>query len=353
MKSDASPLVSKLTLLVLTLILGCLVLLVVRAYLPGGSRAATTVAENESSIPADDSQPTANPLPAPIVKRNPLGASAFRAATNVTVPIARRTEPELRTEAANDQANIGATTFGSGDEPAVDVIDTLAANGSALLAGIVTLSGTPKPEIPIDLGKTCGPLRSKPVTTRHYVVGPQGQLANVVVSIRSGLLRKYGPVQPAPVLDQVSCMFEPYMMGVVAGQTFQIRNSDPTMHNVHATPRLNKEFNLGQPLQGQVTERSFPLPEMFIRLKCDVHPWMFTYVSVFDHPYFAVTDTNGFFQLPAQIPAGNYVIGASHLKTGIELTQEVTLREGEQRSIQFQFTVPSSAQQQGNVVRSN
>jgi len=353
MKSDASPLVSKLTLLVLTLILGCLVLLVVRAYLPGRSRAVTTVAENDTAASADDSQPGANPLPAPIVKRNSSSASAFRGPTNVAVPIARRTEPELRTEAASDRATIRATAFGSGGEPAIDVIETLAANGSALLAGIVTLSGTPKSEVPIALGSTCGPLQSKPVTTRHYVVGPQGQLANVVVSIRSGLLRKYGPVQPAPVLDQVGCMFEPYMMGVAAGQTFQIRNSDPTMHNVHATPKINREFNLGQPLQGQVTERSLPLPEMFIRLKCDVHPWMFAYVSVFDHPYFAVTDTNGFFQLPAQIPAGNYVIGASHLKTGIDLTQEVTLREGEQRSIQFQFTVPSSAQPQGNVVRSN
>ena len=77
------------------------------------------------------------------------------------------------------------------------------------------------------------------VTTRHYVVGPQGQLANVVVYIKSGLLRKYDPVRPAPVLDQIGCMYEPYVLGVVAGQTFQIRNSDPVLHNIHATPKIN------------------------------------------------------------------------------------------------------------------
>ena len=353
MKPDASPIVSKLTLLVLTLILGCLVLLVVRSYLPTRTHATATVAENQPAAPVEYPVPTVNPLPASIGKRNPPSASAFRGSTNVTAPTARRTEPDVPAEAVHDRPAIGANAFGSPGEPAADVIEVLAANGSALLAGIVTLSGTPKPEVPIELGQTCGPLQSKRVTTRHYVVGPQGQLANVVVYIKSGLLRKYGPVQPAPVLDQVSCMYEPYMMGVVAGQTFQIRNSDSTLHNVHATPKINKEFNLGQPLKGQVTEKSFLLPEMFLRLKCDVHPWMFAYVSVFDHPYFAITDTNGFFQLPAQIPAGSYVIGASHLKTGIELTQEVTLREGEQRSIQFQFAIPSPAQAQGNVVRSN
>ena len=81
MKSDTSPLVSKLTLLVLTLILGCLVLLVVRAYLP--TRTRTTVAENESSAPVEDPNPTVNPLPAPMVKRNPSATPAIRTPTNV------------------------------------------------------------------------------------------------------------------------------------------------------------------------------------------------------------------------------------------------------------------------------
>ena len=139
-------------------------------------------------------------------------------------------------------------------------------------------------------------------------------------------------------------MFEPYMSAVVAGQTFQIRNSDPTLHNLHFTPKVsgNKEFNIGQAANGQVNTLSIPIPELFARIKCDVHPWMFTYISVFDHPYFAITDTNGFFQLPAQIPAGKYTIAAAHLKLGTELQTEVRLREGEQRSLQLEFKVPAN-----------
>ncbi len=136
-------------------------------------------------------------------------------------------------------------------------------------------------------------------------------------------------------------MFEPYMMGVVAGQTFQIRNSDPTMHNVHATPKINREFNLGQPLQGQVTERSFPLPERFIRLKCDVHPWMFAYVGVVDHPHFAVTGKDGSFKLP-NLPAGKYTIEAFHLKAGTAI-QEITVGADDKKTADFtlEFKAPT------------
>ena len=340
MKPDTSPLVSKLTLLVLTLILGCLILLVMRTYQGTRSSTPSAAAESVPPVAMEETNTALQALPAPIAKRNPPSTTVLRPPTNTVGAIPRRTETNSQADNTGNPLADGSTGFGRSSEPRLEVIETPAANGGALLAGSVTLSGTPRPEIQIDLGSTCGPLQPTRVTTRHYVVGPQGQLANVVVYIKSGLLRKYDPVRPTPVLNQIGCMYEPYVLGVVAGQTFQIRNSDPVLHNIHATPKLNREFNLGQPLKGQVSQKSFPLPEMFVRIKCDVHPWMFAYVSVFDHPYFSVTDTNGFFQLPAQIPAGTYVIGASHLKTGGELTQEVTLREGEQRSLQFQFNAP-------------
>jgi hypothetical protein len=147
-------------------------------------------------------------------------------------------------------------------------------------------------------------------------------------------------------------MFEPYVLGVVTGQKFRIRNSDPTLHNVHATSKVNREFNFGQGLKGQINEVSFPKPELLVRLKCDVHPWMFSYVNVMDHPYFAITDTNGFFRLPAGLPAGDYTISAVHLKAG-ELVQQVSLSDGEQRTLQFQFSATSGAQPQGRVAQSN
>lgn len=118
----------------------------------------------------------------------------------------------------------------------------------------------------------------------------------------------------------------------MAGQPFKIRNSDLELHNVHATPRHNREFNFSQTRQGQVDEKVFERPELFIRLDCDVHPWMFAYVTVFEEPFFAVTDTNGFFALPAGIPPGQYRLNAVHLKAG-EQAQELELLPGEQKVV--------------------
>src|SRR5262245_14126575 len=130
----------------------------------------------------------------------------------------------------------------------------LAAAGE--IAGKVTLKGTPKAEIEIPLTPSCGKLNPNPkVTTRQYVVGKDGGLANVFVYLKDA---KAAPATgEGPVLDQVGCMYEPYVMGVVTNQKFKIKNSDPELHNVHATPKNNKEFNFGQPIKGQVTERSF------------------------------------------------------------------------------------------------
>ena len=180
------------------------------------------------------------------------------------------------------------------------------------ITGKVSLKGTPKPEIPIDLGPSCGPMNPNKVTTRHYVVGSDNGLANVFVYLKDA---KAAPATgDGPVLDQKGCMYDPYVMGVVTGQKFKIKNSDATLHNVHATPKINKEFNFGQPLKDQVSEKSFDQAEVLVRMKCDVHPWMFAYMGVVDHPYFAVTDKDGNFKISG-VPDGKYNIVAYHLKT--------------------------------------
>src|SRR5687767_3051053 len=96
--------------------------------------------------------------------------------------------------------------------------------GAAEITGKVTLKGTPKPEIPIQMDAMCGKLQPKPVTTRHYVVGQGNGLANVFVYLKSA--PKTPPAGEAQTLDQVGCMYEPYVMGVVTGQKFKIKNSD-------------------------------------------------------------------------------------------------------------------------------
>ena len=207
--------------------------------------------------------------------------------------------------------------------------------------GKVTLKGTPPPETPITLDATCGKLTSTPITTRRYQVGEGGGLANVFVYVKTGLEgKKYEPKGEAPLLDQVKCVYEPYVSGVMTNQKFIVRNSDPVMHNVHPTPKnpANKEFNLGQPTKGQTNEKVFTAPEVLIRFKCDVHPWMFAYLGVVEHPFFAVTDKDGNFKLPSNLPAGTYTIEAFHVRGGA-VTQQITVGESDTKAVNFTVDV--------------
>ena len=224
---------------------------------------------------------------------------------------------------------------------ALAIASGLAAVSAAEISGKVTLKGTPPAEKKIEFDATCGKLHDKDMTTRHYLVAGDGGLANVFVYLKAGPAGKtFAPPAEAPVLNQENCFYEPYVSGVLVGQKLKIKNSDPLMHNVHAMPKVvgNKEFNIGQPVKDMVTEKSFDAREVLVRFKCDVHAWMFAYIGVMDHPYFAVTDKDGKFKLPADLPAGTYTVVAYHLKAG-ESTQEITVADGDKKEVNFTLEV--------------
>ena len=87
------------------------------------------------------------------------------------------------------------------------------------ISGKITLKGTPKPEVVIDLGPACGKINPSKPSTRHYVVGKDGGLANVFVYLKDA--KKAEPKGEAGTLDQVGCIYEPYVMGVLVGQPLQ------------------------------------------------------------------------------------------------------------------------------------
>jgi len=208
------------------------------------------------------------------------------------------------------------------------------------ITGKITLKGTPKPELEIPLTPSCGKINPNKVTTRHYVVGKDGGLANVFVYLKDA---KAAPATgDSPMLDQAGCMYDPYVLGVVTGQKFKVKNSDSELHNVHATPKLNKEFNFGQPVKDQVNEKSFDQAEVLVRIKCDVHPWMFAYMGVVDHPYFAITDKEGNFKI-AGVPDGKYTIVAYHLKAhgaNAGVTQSIDVKGGAKQD--FTVEIPAA-----------
>jgi plastocyanin len=204
------------------------------------------------------------------------------------------------------------------------------------VVGKVTLKGTPPPEKPIAFDETCSALHPTVTTTRHYVVGKDNGLANVFIYISKGLEgKKFTPPTAAVEINQEGCMYHPYVVGVMVGHVLKFKNSDPLMHNVHALPTVdgNAEFNFAQPNQGDVNDTkwtaSITKPEVLVKIKCEVHAWMFAYVGVQDNPFFAVSDKDGQFKI-ADLPAGDYTLTAYHLKATPKpgISKQITVGSG-------------------------
>ncbi|MFP5246184.1 MAG: hypothetical protein ACLGH0_05775, partial [Thermoanaerobaculia bacterium] len=128
---------------------------------------------------------------------------------------------------------------------------------AATLNGLVKFEGGAPKMPPLQMGADpfCHSQHPAPVPDEEVVVGPGGELANVIVYVENA------PASPAPstpaVLDQKGCQYIPHVTAVQVGQPIQIKNSDATLHNVHAMPETNAQFNEGQPVQGMVSTKKF------------------------------------------------------------------------------------------------
>jgi len=219
---------------------------------------------------------------------------------------------------------------------------SLAAGFQAALAGdimgTVKLKGTPPKEkdiTPLKDDPTCGKLHTEMPTTHFYVVDSQGGLADVVISVEGISGKSIGASAPPVVLDQKGCEYSPQIFALQTDQKIMVKNSDPVLHNVHDLPTVagNKEQNMAQMPNGPELTFSFSKPEAFLKFKCDVHPWMFAWASVFDHPYFAVSAKDGTFKI-ANVPAGKYTLTAAHRKAGTT-NQEIEVKEGQPAKVDF------------------
>lgn len=207
------------------------------------------------------------------------------------------------------------------------------------VTGTVTIDGTAPKNEPIKMNADPVCLREAkgPQAQETYTVGSDGKsLANVFVYVKDGLGNyMYDPPTGSATIDQKECRYHPHVFGMRVGQTLEIINDDPTLHNIHALPKANQEFNTGQPIQGMKTTHVFTVREVMVPFKCDVHGWMNAYVGVLDHPYFAITKDDGKFQLQT-LPPGTYTIEAWHEKMGAQ-TQSVTIGAKETKDITFTF----------------
>jgi hypothetical protein len=200
------------------------------------------------------------------------------------------------------------------------------------ITGKITLKGTPpaNPELKrLAEDVNCGKIVIEKVFMPLYVVGSGGELADVLVTIKDMSGKSTGASAEPAVIDQKGCQYHPYVSAVQTKQTVLVRNSDPLIHNVNITPvpgSGNKPHNDAQIQGSGDLKYTFDAPEKFMRFKCDVHEWMFAYLCVVDHPYFAVSGKDGTFKIK-DVPPGKYTIEATHRKAGT-VSKEVEVKDG-------------------------
>ncbi|MBZ5580793.1 MAG: carboxypeptidase regulatory-like domain-containing protein [Acidobacteriia bacterium] len=209
----------------------------------------------------------------------------------------------------------------------------------ATITGRVAFTGTAPARKIIDMSANPPCQRANagaPAKTEEVVVNPNGTLKNAFVWVKSGLPRENWAVPGAPAsLDQRGCVYAPHVLGVMAGQTVEVLNSDPTNHDVHAQAEMNQDWNRSQPVGSGALTMSFPRQEIMVPFKCNVHPWMRAYVGVVSHPFYAVTGDDGTFTITG-LPPGTYTIESWHEAYGVH-DQQVTVAPRESKTVDFTY----------------
>jgi plastocyanin len=221
----------------------------------------------------------------------------------------------------------GGALYGDDDPPAGGAAAVKAAPQDGFsVTGTVKIKGDiPKRrKVRMDADPKCAALHAEPPLNDEVVADADGNVQWAFVYVKAGAEGKKGPPPAPAVIDQKGCTYHPHVLGIVAGQEILIKNSDELLHNIHALPFNNKEFNEGQPQKGMEMKKTFANPEIMVKVKCDVHPWMGAWVGVLEHSFFAVTNEKGAFEIKG-LPAGRYTIEAWHEKYK-SVTKEIEVK---------------------------
>ncbi len=206
-------------------------------------------------------------------------------------------------------------------------------NTVGAISGVIKFAGTPPKPAKIDMSQDPA---CKGTNLAETIAVDSGNLANVFVYVKDGLGdRTFDVPQEAVTIDQQNCRYHPHVLGVMTGQPVKIINSDDTTHNIHPTPRNNREWNESQPPKAAPIEKSFAREEIMLPVQCNQHPWMKMYLNVVKSPFFAVTGKDGKFELKG-LPPGEYTIAAVQEKLG-EQTMKVTIAPREVKTADFTF----------------
>ena len=203
-----------------------------------------------------------------------------------------------------------------------------------LLRGTIRFEGPRPKRAPVHMDESSRKLHQSQPRDESVLIGKSGGLANVFVYIKNPPAGEYKlPTKPA-ILDQKGSIFIPRVQAVRVGQQLMMKNGDPFIHNVRSLSRKNRQFNIAQPQGSPDREKTFDQAEGPITLKCDFHRWMEAHLWVMDHPFYAVTNSEGEFEI-LDLPPGDYEVSAWHEKLG-EQSQKITVRkDGSVSSFKF------------------
>lgn len=206
------------------------------------------------------------------------------------------------------------------------------------VTGTVKFEGAAPKAAEIDMSQDPACTMGTPANYSEAYAVKGGKLGNVFVYVKDGLpAGNYGVPASPVVIDQKGCRYVPHVAGAVVGQKVQFLNSDPTMHNVHPDAQASSPWNITQTPKGEPIEKSFPKAELMMKVSCNQHPWMRMYVNVVEHPFFAVSDAEGKFEIKG-LPAGEYLVGFVHEKLG-EKTVRVKVEEQKAARVEMSFGV--------------
>ena len=182
---------------------------------------------------------------------------------------------------------------------------------------------------------------ANPITEQAFLLDESKGLANVLIQVKAGLPDMEFPAPESEVVfSQEGCNYDPHILIVRVGQKVRILNPDGTLHNVHVFGKVNQEFNQAMPKFQTEIEQVFEKVETEpFAIKCDVHPWMNSFGVVLDHPYAAVTGSDGSFSIP-NLPSGTYQVEVWHELLGSQ-THEVTVEEGKIATLDLALQPPS------------
>jgi hypothetical protein len=290
--------------------------------------------------------------PAPTSPRSPVRTAGrtvvvitgYAIVLMVAIAVALTADFGVRTSVARDSVEVAVVPVAVA--PIVEAAFGAAAE-TAKLTGVIQFDGNPPaldPVVKKGDANTPNPevCAVADVPNESLVVNKDNKgIANVFVYLAKV---PEGVKAPKPgdapiVFDQKGCQFLPHCLIAPVGSKVLVKNGDPVPHNTHTHPFRNDGFN--QSIQANdragVALKYAKGEKLPLEVVCDVHRFMKGYHLVLDHPYSAVTDADGKFEIP-NLPAGRHEFVVWQEKAGyLNRKYEVTVKAGETKEVKLSF----------------